>query len=116
MVPLTGQPCPTIRVELRNEVLELHGELEGTYQLSDMVNGKPSWTSEKFAIWYLPNPKKWCIGDLGEIGTDYGLRIVGRMNDAPEMPYDTKSWLYWLYSVNEFVSVFTDHPTLFTFD
>ena len=53
---------------LKNEVLTHHGEYQGTYELSESVNGKPSWTSQSTAIWYSQHPKIWVIGNLNDIG------------------------------------------------
>ena len=53
--------------------MEFQGKCQGNYELSDYVNGKPSWISKKNnkAVWYLPNYRDWFIGSIKSIGTNY---------------------------------------------
>ena len=102
--------CQTIKVSLKNDMLEHQSQRQGTYQRSSEINGRPSWISESQAIWYMPKWKKWAIGNLSHIGTR--LRgISGSSDDKLELPFDIKSWEYWIGSsfkheiINEDISV-----------
>ena len=53
-------------------MLTHHGECQGTYEMSTSVNGKPSWTSQSKAIWYIQNCNMWVIGPLSSIGKPNG--------------------------------------------
>ena len=61
--------CQTISVSMKNEPLSLEGSRQGTYQISNLVNGKPSWKSPSQGIWYIPLFERWVIGSSAEIGT-----------------------------------------------
>ena len=54
-------------------MLAHHGECHGTYELSALVNGKPSWTSHSKAIWYSQVDNDWEIGNLNDIGKNVGV-------------------------------------------
>ena len=56
---------------MKNGALASQGSRQGMYQISDPINGKPSWTSNSRAIWYLLT-EIWFIGDLENIGEDFG--------------------------------------------
>merc|ERR1711971_1139581 len=68
--------CQTIKITLKNEVLTHHGEYQGTYEMSTSVNGKPSWTSQSKAIWYIQNRNMWVIGHLRNIGKPNGTIVT----------------------------------------
>ena len=53
-------------------MLAHQGDCQGTYELSALVNGKPSWTSHSKAIWYCQDQKIWVIGRLNNIGKPNG--------------------------------------------
>jgi hypothetical protein len=57
---------------LKNDVLLKQGTLQGRYERSPDINGRPSWihTTESEAIWYIPRWQKWAIGSLLDIGTE----------------------------------------------
>ena len=40
--------------------------MQGTYQLSEQINGKPSWKSSTNAIWWYPEGKGWLIGYISQ--------------------------------------------------
>ena len=66
---------------------------EGTYQLSSTVNGRPSWTTESQAIWYVPEYKDWAIGSLENIGnTLSGISSVD--DNEVDDPQHMVSWNY----------------------
>ena len=44
--------CETIALRLQNNASLAQGDMEGVYYYSSMVNGKPSWTSMHYALWY----------------------------------------------------------------
>ena len=105
--------CGSISVKLKNNAATLQGARQGTFQSSSPVNGRPSWTSESQAIWYLPSYKEWAIGNLYNIGeairgiTSQGKEIKQTHgttwgNSEAYDPQDVLSWQYW--NGDEFVS------------
>ena len=40
--------------------------------MSELVNGKPSWTLNSEAIWYNQDLNIWVVGNLNQIGTTKG--------------------------------------------
>ena len=66
-----------MKITLNNEVLNHHGEYQGTYELSESVNGKPTWKSQSKAIWYVQD--HWMIGILDNIGKPNGNFYTGGM-------------------------------------
>ena len=78
--------CQTIKITLKNEVLTNHGQFQGIYEISAPVNGKPSWTSQSSAIWYIPDYNMWTIGNLNDIGKSFGvIYITGMLLGANEI-------------------------------
>ena len=59
-----------LSVTLKNDVLKYESNFQGTYEISDMVNGKPSWIfhENQRAIWYHPEQEHWKIGALKNLG------------------------------------------------
>ena len=57
---------------MANDALAEQSGRQGTYQLSEKINGKPSWKSGTQAIWYDSQNKYWTIGLVSEIGTNRG--------------------------------------------
>ena len=53
-------------------MLTHQGDCQGTYELSALVNGKPSWTLHSKAIWYCQDQNIWVIGNLYNIGKPNG--------------------------------------------
>ena len=60
-----------LNVALKNDVFECQNHFQGTYEVSEMVNDKPSWIfyENKKAIWYDLKDKNWSIGTLENLGT-----------------------------------------------
>merc|ERR1712190_415012 len=78
----SGCQCSKISVTLTNGAKKAQSSRQGTYQRSALVNGKPSWTTNSQAIWYVPESKFWCIGALSGIGTDIcGVSSAIGIND-----------------------------------
>ena len=46
--------CQSLRVKLQYNALEANSNMEGTYSLTSLVNGQPSWISESCGcgIWF----------------------------------------------------------------
>ena len=93
--------CDEITITLENNVLLAQGLHEGIYNISSMVNGKPSWTSMLNGIWYVSEHSLWMIGALDYIGQPTG----GLYNlQADKCPFNVPSemWIYysngWMYS------------------
>ena len=87
--------CQNIEVILKNKVLEIQGFTQGIYRLYKTVNGKASWKSTSFAIWYFPNDK-WGIGKLKDIGKSTSwVSSTGAQGD--KSPYDVPNdkWQYY---------------------
>ena len=40
--------------------------------MSESVSGKPTWTSQSTAIWYVEDQNIWVIGSLNDIGKPIG--------------------------------------------
>ena len=82
---------------MANEALAKQSSQQGTYQLSEEINGKPSWKSETQAIWYQPKFKNWIIGKVSNRGTSIaGIVSVDKTEyDCPQqVPKDA-----WMYAV-----------------
>ena len=81
---------------MANEVLAEQPNRKGTYQLSETVNGKPSWKSATQAIWYNPEYKDWFIGDHSDIGTNVAgiYSVASTEYDCPQRVPEDK-WKYW---------------------
>ena len=71
------------------------GSRQGIYRHnSSFVNGKPSWTLNSSAIWYVIEYNVWAIGNLEDIGTAIGAIISG--DSTFWCPFDMPSE-YWKY-------------------
>ena len=83
--------CQSLRVILKNNALALHELKPGTYDLSSPINGKPSWTSESQAIWFILQWNQWAIGPIDSLGTtSRGIRSSQYSKD----PQNVVSWDY----------------------
>merc|ERR1712079_333639 len=73
----TGEKCEdcatAVKVSLENDALVSHGSYAGTYQMTNDVNGKPSYTLIGKAIWYYK--------DLLYKGKYHDLWFIGPVND-----------------------------------
>ena len=73
-----------VTVSLKNEVSFNKKEFAGEYQISETVNGKPSWKSGENAIWLFGN--NWIIGygDIqqlrGQVGGEGGSAKSPRLS------------------------------------
>jgi hypothetical protein len=91
-----GQICNNLRVGLAYGALVNQGSRQGSYQLSNTVNGKPSWESSTQAIWYIPQFNDWGIGDKYYIGTAYrGLATEGGQGGTYPDNVASSMWYYW---------------------
>ena len=77
---------------MKNDALASQGLLQGMYQISGLVNGKQSWTSNSHAIWYSLD-YGWLIGNLDSIGENicsiYANDDYGGLDDT------NNQWKYW---------------------
>ena len=89
--------CEIITVDLKNDANEVQGYKKGTYEISETINGKPSWIANDQAIWWIPEFSQWGIGSLDSIGSGFrGLTGVPIDENDLGMPYDQKYiWKYW---------------------
>ena len=63
------------------------GFVQGTYSKTAKENGKLSWTSASYALWWAPN-KYWVVGNKGSIGSTSGFlfdRFIG--SEVSGLPY-----------------------------
>ena len=79
-------------VSLKNEVSVHKKEFAGDYQISETVNGKPSWKSGENAIWYAPVDNNWLIGYLNKLGEDDGEFYTS--NDYGGLTDNRNIWKY----------------------
>jgi len=85
--------CQALMVTLNNNPLAVHGDLQGIFQLSLTINGRPSWTSTSNAIWYSPNDRTWAIGSLEDVGTSK-CGISGIFDNEVDDPQNIIDWQY----------------------
>ena len=78
---------------MKNEVSNSFALLNGNYQIATNVNGKPSWTNDVYAIWYMQSNNFWLIGSLNEIGNTYGF--IYAINDFSGITDNDNQWFYW---------------------
>ena len=89
---MANQVCDIITVDLKNVANESQGPKKGTYEISETINGKPSWISNDQAIWWVPEHSEWGIGPLYAIGSN----TRGLTGSSSQWPYDQKcTWKYW---------------------
>ena len=87
-----------VTVNLKNEVSVEKKEFAGDYQISETVNGKPSWKSVTTinAIWFLPVQNNWMIGYRSKLGEDdgqiYAWNDYGGLSDIRNI---------WKYKVDD---------------
>ena len=77
-------------VRLKNEVSVHKIEFAGDYQISETVNGKPSWKNGENAIWYVGN--NWIIGYWNKLGEDDGEFFAP--NNYGGLADDRNVWKY----------------------
>ena len=87
-----------VTVNLKNEVYVEKEKFAGDYQISETVNGKPSWKSVTTinAIWFLPVQNNWMIGYRSKLGEDDGQ--IYASNDYEEGLLDIQN--IWKYAVD----------------
>ena len=84
-LPVDEIQSQTLLVTLRNDVLAIQGRYHGTYQLSDTVNGKPSWIMNSHAIWYDNGKvKSWIIGEKKDIGKNLAYIYALSVSEGPD--------------------------------
>ena len=74
------------------------GFLQGDYQISTQLNGKPSWTKSTYAIYYRRGD--WAIGPMESIGGEFAW-IYAR-NDFSGLTDNDNAWTF--YNGNSFTS------------
>ena len=77
-----------------NEISNTLGFLNGNYQIATIVNGKPSWKNNGYAIWYKPQIDVWFIGPLSEIGNYFAF--LGALNNFSGITDNDNQWKYCL--------------------
>ena len=61
--------CLTVRISLKNELLNQYGFLLGDYQKTKKAKQNPGWVNGENSIRYQPSTNVWMIGRLSEIGS-----------------------------------------------
>ena len=67
-----GCGCKNITVIVKNNASIYQYSREGSYEVSEKINGEPTWVSSSNAIWYSQSSNTWIIGELSGIGEPYG--------------------------------------------
>ena len=90
-----GRHCPSLFITLTNGPKTSHGTLEGSYKLSNIVNGRPSWTSISTSkgIWYSQESNLWMLGNLEDLGETMGY--IYTINEYGGPDNITNVWNYW---------------------
>ena len=78
-----------------NGPLASQGRREGTYEISNLVNGKPSWVSNTQAIWFVPKHKDWAIGYKSKIGSS--IRGISSLGNHRTVDPDNIPGNWWQY-------------------
>ena len=83
-----------LNVTLKNDELKAHLKYQGTYEISDMVNGKPSWIfhENKRAIWY--DRGNWNVGFLRNLGTETTKLYSNGTGDLDPANLPSTKWKY----------------------
>ena len=81
-------------VDLKNEVLSIHNDKQGTYEKYGIVNGRRSWKTATSAIWFIPEFNNWAIGDLKNISTKFRY-IASKADFGDRMDDPSNKWYYW---------------------
>ena len=86
------QCCQTVIVSIKNNVLAIYEIYQGIYQISETVNGQPSWKKDDRAIWYT-EVNSWDIGPVQYIGS-----LMSRMYTMPTsggLTDELNDWKYY---------------------
>ena len=97
--------CETLSVTFQNDVLKFQKAFRGIYHLSKLVNGKPSFSNNKKAIWYMPSSRhllhnEWVFGNMKSIESlnpIVNLRTVDNQGDLDLTNVPSKKWKYIRY-------------------
>ena len=93
-LPMDQIQSQTLKVTLKNDALAFQSSFEGKYTKSDtLVNGKPNWVSNDYAIWYQDEDVTWNIGNKTTIGKKVGFICGNNVTHGPDD--DNISWRYW---------------------
>ena len=88
--------CQKITVSFIKGPLTWHRRREGIYEISNFVNGKPSWITDSQAIWYVPKFKDWAIGYKSKIGTTRrGISSFGNQGNMDPDSVPNDQWKYF---------------------
>ena len=80
---------------MKNYALVAQGGKQGLYQKSSCINGKNSWISSLYALWYVSQYQYWIIGNIDDIGENYGYiyQYQGDLNCPYNIP--NHNWKYF---------------------
>jgi hypothetical protein len=80
-------------VNLANEMLNLKGSLNGTYEFATIVDGKPSYVNDYKAIWYKSSHNIWIIGNVENIGQTLASLVA--QDEFSGLTDTNNEWLYY---------------------
>lgn len=73
--------------------LDSNRSFAGKYELSSVINGKPSFKLGNKALWYNTKTNNWIIGSIGNLESDTGAFYTknkfGGLTDVKN------TWKYW---------------------
>ena len=79
--------------------------VEGKYEKSAPVHGKPTWTSTSDGIWYIPEFDYWVIGQKEDIGKNVAYMYAKKGKHSCPEQVPSHEWRYsdngWTWKANE---------------
>ena len=89
-LPMDEIQSQTLKISLKNDVLSSKSKFQGKYQISDVVNGKPSWIMNSHAIWYYNDDVN--IGLKEFIGKNHAYIYASNVARGPDD--SSNVWMY----------------------
>ena len=83
---LLGCGCKNITVIVKNNASLYQSSHEGSYKVSEIINGEATWVLYSKAIWY--SHPMWVIGDVSGIGSPAGEIFSSGKNGRFSCPYE----------------------------
>ena len=85
--------CLTVVVSLANEMLNENGFLSGIYEFATIVDGKPSYVNDDYAIWYDSSNSFWHISGIESIGQNTAYLWVD--DNFSGLTDENNEWKYY---------------------